>query len=60
MSLNLWEIAQLIFYIYVVLKLMTINHNQRIIVDNQKILNENLNKLSGKDKSILDNIFKEK
>ena len=60
MSLNLWEIAQLIFCIYVVLKLMTINHNQRIIVDNQKILNENLNKLSGKDKSILDNIFKEK
>lgn len=60
MSLNLWEIAHLIFCIYVVLKLMTINHNQRIIVDNQKILNENLNKLSGKDKSILHDLFKEK
>lgn len=60
MSLNLWEIAHLIFCIYVVLKLMTINHNQNIITDNQKTINKNLAKGFGKDKSILDDLFKEK
>lgn len=65
--MDIWEIIQAIVFIYIVLKLMVINHNQGIIVDNQrtlvknqKTLDKNLSKLSGKDKSILDDIFKEK
>jgi len=39
MSLDILQIIQLLVFIYVILKLMTINHNQGIIVDNQKTLN---------------------
>ena len=60
MSLILTEIFIVLFCIYVIVKFMITNHNQSTIVDNQKILNEKLDKLLGKDKSILDDIFKEK